>query len=139
MKKLLLLVLILASALCANSLKESIENWEKECSKSNAEDCLNLGMILQDGIYKDGVYIKADKNKAIESYKLACSGGMSKGCLFLGMMFEKGNGIKRDELKATKQFEKACAMGNQTACGLMKYRTSSETYDLMHKIKTGNY
>jgi TPR repeat protein len=44
------------------------------------------------------------------------------GCSQLGLMYEKGKGVKQDDFKALKFYQKACDLNNGTGCfnlGLM--------------------
>jgi TPR repeat protein len=46
------------------------------------------------------------------------SGG---GCFFLGLMYEKGKGVKQDNFKAVKFFQKACDLNYGNGCSFLGF------------------
>ena len=50
---------------------------------------------------------KKDFSKAVQLFKKACDGGHMLGCHNLGVMYQKGNGVKKNEQKAAELYKKA--------------------------------
>jgi hypothetical protein len=49
--------------------------------------------------------------------KAQCDRGDAGSCANLGLMFDQGQGVKPDPLRAAQLFENACEAGNAPACG----------------------
>ena len=62
-------------------------------------------------------YDNKEYDKAFESFKKACDGGNMRGCFILGAMYERGNGVEKNEQKAAELYKKACDGGNMVGCG----------------------
>nr|WP_162973517.1 SEL1-like repeat protein [Helicobacter pylori] len=60
--------------------------------------------------------------KAAYLYSRACDLKESDGCGTLGGLYYNGDGVKQDSKKAAALFEKACKLGNQLACEMLKLR-----------------
>ena len=60
--------------------------------------------------YEQGIafYDNKDYDKAFESFKKACDGGNMRGCHNLGVMYEKGNGVEKDQIKQLICINKVC-------------------------------
>jgi TPR repeat protein len=46
-----------------------------------------------------------------------CKGGDAQGCIKLGLRYRKGDGVPKDERRATAQFQRACEGGAAEGCG----------------------
>jgi TPR repeat protein len=116
-----LMVLILVGLLPTTANAGSVVN---EC-KTGAE-CVDLGfkylleklerleIILFNAL---AFFIHKSKIKAtnarIQITRLCCSN--------LGVMYEKGKGVKQDDLKALKFFQKACGLNDGSGCSILGY------------------
>lgn len=79
---------------------------EELCRKGETSHCTSLG-----NMYRHGVEVTKDVDKAIEFYGLACSRGDSKNCYYLyqiGFDDLRGKGTKQNMRRAVKAFTAAC-------------------------------
>ncbi|GHQ57470.1 tetratricopeptide repeat protein [Helicobacter pylori] len=58
--------------------------------------------------------------KAAYFYSKACELKDGWGCSFLGVLYYNGDGVKKDSKKAATLFKKACKLGYQLACEILK-------------------
>jgi hypothetical protein len=78
--------------------------------------CTGLGFIYLngDGIAKDAVRAAAFLTKS-------CDAGEPIACSSLGSLYQSGEkGIPKDKDKAKQLYGKACSLGNQQSCDLLK-------------------
>ena len=68
--------------------------------------------------YEQGIafYDNKDYDKAFESFKKACDDGNMRACHNLGVMYEKGNGVEKNEQKAVELYKKVCDGGEMFGC-----------------------
>ena len=68
--------------------------------------------------YEQGIafYDNKEYDKAFESFKKACDDGNMRACHNLGVMYEKGNGVEKNEQKAVELYKKACDGGEMLGC-----------------------
>jgi hypothetical protein len=55
-------------------------------------------------------------NGKLEACKSLCDGGEAAGCFNLGVLYDDGRGVKQDDFKAAKLYEKACDGGIAESC-----------------------
>lgn len=77
------------------------------CEVSHPEVCLRAGARAL------GQERPAD---ARDAFKVACKGKKMVGCYELGKLFKKGEGGKKNLLKARQLFKKACKRGHSESC-----------------------
>ncbi len=65
------------------------------------EELFNLGMLSYD---------KQDFSKARKYFEKACDLNNGGGCGVLGVLYENGEGVEKDLIKATQFYSKACEM-----------------------------
>ncbi|GAA7163858.1 hypothetical protein HpBGD52_06330 [Helicobacter pylori] len=65
-------------------------------------------------------YDKQDFFKARKYFEKACDLKYGGGCGALGMLYEYGQGVEKDLTKATQFYSKACKLGLQKACEILK-------------------
>ncbi|WP_331273564.1 sel1 repeat family protein [Helicobacter pylori] len=58
--------------------------------------------------------------KAAYFYFRACELKEGDGCGALGGLYYNGDGVKQDSKKVAALFKKACKLGNQLACEMLK-------------------
>ncbi|GAA8926925.1 hypothetical protein SLK231_01090 [Helicobacter pylori] len=80
-------------------------------AESNPEELFNLGMLSYD---------KQDFSKAKGYFEKACDLNNSFGCSALGMLYEYGQGVEKNLTKAAQFYSKACKLGLQEACEILK-------------------
>lgn len=84
---------------------------------------LFLGITLLFGVsFDDGLsaYQKGDFKTALFVFEDLASEGNAKAQYFLGVMYEGGEGVKQDYLKAKEWYKKSCQGGFQEACKELK-------------------
>ena len=66
---------------------------------------------------------------AVPLMTTACDKGNADGCAALGLMYQNGQGVARDDFKATSLYHKACDGGNARGCDLRKWlaKTGAKT------------
>lgn len=67
-----------------------------------------------------------DEKSSLKYAQEACegklgAGGIGNGCFLLGEMYEKGNGVQQDDVKAAELYKKACNNKNMKGCGSLGY------------------
>ncbi|GAA7517571.1 hypothetical protein MMM110_02990 [Helicobacter pylori] len=65
-------------------------------------------------------YDKQDFFKARKYFEKACDLKYGGGCGALGMLYEYGQGVEKNLTKAAQFYSKACKLGNQKACEILK-------------------
>ncbi len=80
-------------------------------AEPNPEELFDLGVKSSEA--KD--YIQAKKY-----FEKACDLKYGGRCGNLGVLYYNGDGVKRDSKKADQYFSKACKLGNQKACEILK-------------------
>ncbi|GAA6918306.1 tetratricopeptide repeat protein [Helicobacter pylori] len=65
-------------------------------------------------------YDKQDFTQARKYFERACELNSGSGCNFLGFLYENGQGVEKDLIKAAYFYSKACKLGNQKACEVLK-------------------
>ncbi|GAA7649883.1 hypothetical protein MMM6_07760 [Helicobacter pylori] len=75
------------------------------------EELFNLGMLSYD---------KQDFSKARKYFEKACDLNNGGGCGALGMLYEYGQGVEKNLTKAAQFYSKACKLGLQKACEILK-------------------
>ena len=68
--------------------------------------------------YEQGIafYNNKEYDKAAELFKKVCDGREVRGCNNLGVMYDKGNGVEKNEQKAVELYKKACDGGEVLGC-----------------------
>ncbi|GAA8267318.1 hypothetical protein HpNP113_01140 [Helicobacter pylori] len=65
-------------------------------------------------------YDKQDFFKARKYFEKACDLKYGGGCGALGMLYEYGQGVEKNLTKAAQFYSKACKLGDQKACEILK-------------------
>ncbi len=80
-------------------------------AKPSPEELFDLGMLSYD---------KQDFSKARRYFEKACDLKESFGCGALGMLYEFGQGVEKNLTKAAYFYSKACKLGFQKTCEILK-------------------
>ncbi|GAA7487692.1 hypothetical protein MMM109_04310 [Helicobacter pylori] len=80
-------------------------------AEPNPEELFNLGMQSYD---------KQDFSKAKGYFEKACDLKYGGGCGALGMLYENDQGVEKNLIKAAQFYSKACKLGDQDACEVLK-------------------
>ncbi len=66
------------------------------------------------GSYDNGInyYKQAKYKQAMESFQIASDNDDNRAMLVMGIMYANGDGVKKDQIKSNKWFEKAANAGN---------------------------
>jgi TonB family protein len=102
---------VLALAMDGNCTGGDATGCEKACSNGEATACALLGSM-----YRDGVGVERDVDRAAVLYEKACHGGSATGCRWLGAAYAIGRGVKKDQARAVALFKQACDGGNAGGC-----------------------
>jgi len=100
----------------AKDLGQALTLYSKACNAGYMNGCTGLGFIYLngDGIAKDAVRAAAFLTKS-------CDAGEPIACSSLGSLYQSGEkGIPKDKDKAKQLYGKACSLGNQQSCDLLK-------------------
>ncbi|WP_371937994.1 tetratricopeptide repeat protein [Helicobacter pylori] len=65
-------------------------------------------------------YDKQDFSKAKGYFEKACDLNNGGGCSNLGVLYQNGEGVEKNLIKATYFYSKACKLGEQLACKALK-------------------
>jgi TPR repeat protein len=108
--------------------------YERACDAGSSEGCSDLAKLYEDGVWvrKDPVravslYGRACQfggvNECIRSYERDCGFGVVAGCEKLAEMYEAGDGVPKDPVRAGQYratsvalYENACIGGDSTGC-----------------------
>ncbi|GAA6805712.1 hypothetical protein BTM505_08150 [Helicobacter pylori] len=82
-------------------------------AEPNPEELFDLGMLSYD---------KQDFSKAREYFEKACDLNNGGGCSDLGLLYEYGQGVEKNLIKASQFYSKACKLGYQLACEMLKLK-----------------
>ena len=82
-----------------------------QCHQGNAEACLVLGFM-----YDEGKGVTRDVFKAVELYRKACDGKNATGCFNLGNMYRTGDGVRQSVEDALTFYGKACDLKDKDGC-----------------------
>ncbi|MGL2490002.1 tetratricopeptide repeat protein [Helicobacter pylori] len=80
-------------------------------AEPNPKELFDLGVES----YKAKDYIQAEKY-----FEKACDLNNGVGCKNLGFLYEYGEGVEKDLTKAAYFYSKACKLGSQEACEVLK-------------------
>jgi hypothetical protein len=94
----------------------AIEVTRKACDLGSGLACANLGQLYLHG--EGG--LPTDPKKAALLFVTACDLQAGGGCLLAGAMFAGGVGVAVDVARAKALVEKACKLGAQDACDVLK-------------------
>jgi TPR repeat protein len=69
-------------------------------------------------VYDQGksAYDRKDYTKARMLFTQACNGNNMNACNYLGAIYDQGQGVKVDDVTASKIFQKSCNQGNMLGC-----------------------
>ncbi|GAA7370258.1 hypothetical protein MM0343_02420 [Helicobacter pylori] len=65
-------------------------------------------------------YDKQDFSKAKGYFEKVCDLNNGGGCGNLGVLYQNGQGVEKDLTKAAQFYSKACKLGSQKACEILK-------------------
>jgi len=82
------------------------------CNDGVTEDCVTLGGMYLDG----GAVIRRDRERAVDLFRGACTGGSARGCMKLGDVYFKGVALPPDPVEAVALYRKACDAGANQGC-----------------------
>jgi TPR repeat protein len=97
---------------CRNGVRESCDWLRTACGKRAALACFSLAET-----YLTGQGVDQSYGEALALGDDACRLGNAAGCLLIGGLLRDGSHVPGDPEKAKASFERACALGNQDACG----------------------
>ncbi|WP_367689243.1 tetratricopeptide repeat protein [Helicobacter pylori] len=80
-------------------------------AEPNPKELVDLGMLSYD---------KQDFSKARKYFEKACGLNNSGGCFRLGVLYEYGQGVEKNLTKAAYFYSKACKLGFQKTCEILK-------------------
>ncbi len=80
-------------------------------AEPNPEELFNLGMQSYD---------KQDFSKARKYFEKACDLNNGGGCNGLGVLYQNGEGVEKNLIKAAHFYSKACKLGDRKACEMLK-------------------
>ncbi|MGL2883788.1 tetratricopeptide repeat protein [Helicobacter pylori] len=80
-------------------------------AEPNPEELFDLGMLSYD---------KQDFSKARKYFERACGLNNGRGCNNLGVLYRDGQGVEKNLTKADQYISKACKLGDQEACEVLK-------------------
>ncbi|RVZ58843.1 sel1 repeat family protein [Helicobacter pylori] len=80
-------------------------------AEPNPEELFDLGMLSYD---------KQDFSKARKYFEKACDLKYGGGCGALGDLYDDGKGVEKNSIKAAQYVSKACKLGDQNACKVLK-------------------
>ncbi len=86
-------------------------DWGGLMAEPNPEELVLLGMLSYD---------KQDFSKARKYFERACDLNNGGGCSNLGVLYQNGQGVEKDLIKAAYFYSKACKLGDQLACEMLK-------------------
>ncbi|MFP6206081.1 tetratricopeptide repeat protein [Helicobacter pylori] len=84
--------------------------FEKACELKDGGGCFNLGEL----------YLEKDSKKAVALFEKSCDLNISRGCGALGVLYYNGQGVEKNLTKAAQYISKACKLGDQKACEVLK-------------------
>jgi hypothetical protein len=96
-------------------LSRAIKLLTSECDIGIVDTCEPLG---------EGLLERKDLHEAATAFRRACRFDVPLGCTKLGIMFEHGQGVARDTVRASLLFRQACGAGESTACEELKELSS---------------
>lgn len=93
------------------SLMQKAFDLARQSAEQNPYGRYQLGIM-----YRDGLSVKRNADKAAEQFVLACKGYDPLGCMAAGRIYSQGEGIAADHELAAVQFDRACAAQVEAAC-----------------------
>lgn len=124
MRKIIVLLLLIYSSINLYG-KWTLEKMEEACSNGNLQECVNVGLFLQN----DGKY-----EEAIERFIDGCHNELSSGCNNLGRTYKLGIGVKKDIKKHLYYYQKGCEYGSKNSCYMLgSYYEKGEFYAKNYK------
>ncbi|QEF35667.1 sel1 repeat family protein [Helicobacter pylori] len=99
------------------------EYFEKACNLNYAKGCVSLGGLYEGEnlVIRREPRLKKRLEKAIQYYSKACDLKDGEGCFNLGYIYElNGYGVEKNSIKAAYFYSKACKLGFQKTCEILK-------------------
>lgn len=93
------------------SIKETIEYYEKACGLGVGKGCFSMGSM-----YERGVGVEESFAQAGSYFLKACDLGDAEGCANAGFYFSEGRLGEKSPSKARELWAKACKIGHGTGC-----------------------
>ncbi|MFW5740594.1 MAG: tetratricopeptide repeat protein, partial [Myxococcota bacterium] len=90
--------------------KDSVGKGLSGCEDNHKDACYNAAQA-----FRNGRGTERDPRRA-DLFRAACEHGSREACDSVGEAYGKGLGTKKRRDEAVKWYERACEMGNQTAC-----------------------
>ena len=99
-----------------NTLMSTTELFKKSCDGGFMEGCAVLG-----DIYRIGEKVKKDKKRSMHFYQKACDGSIAYACHNLAAQIYIMGGKTPDDIKKIRRIlDRACKLGNNESCGILK-------------------
>ncbi len=117
-------VLLIASAVAAQTPKDEVKALEKSCKGGAAPDCVQLAER-----YVEGQGVSRDEEKATDYYEKACGLGLGPACLELAHRRRSGKGTKPDVEKAAELYQQVCTWDIATGCAELARHAGSRGGD----------
>ncbi len=111
MKKIILglsLLIVMTLGIQANDYQDRML---KGCMDGDAKKCYNAGSEY---------HMNRDYKNAVVYYKMGCDGEIAMSCYHMGSFYRKGLAVKKNIITALMYKDKACKLGEKTACQLAK-------------------
>lgn len=98
---------------------EAVAPLRRACAEGDALCCYQLGVIQRDGV--GGPDGPKDLTEAERCFERSCAGDMPDGCINLGQLRTQRATTEAERVAALTHTERACALGDAQACGIVGY------------------
>lgn len=89
---------------------------KRACDAGNTNGCQDLGVL-----YMYGRGVEQDAVEAMRLFESTCAQGEANGCHYVAQYYDYGrDGVTQDLDAARGWYDKACAAGSESSCGLPK-------------------
>jgi TPR repeat protein len=104
-------------------LQRAFTLYKEGCEADHALACRNVGRFFRDGlaVQRDDAKAAAAFARAASNSTALCTRAVAEGCSNLGFMYRSGKeGLPMDEARAQEFFQKACDIGYNDICKLVR-------------------
>lgn len=106
-------------ALALDAWEKAVDVLQASCEDGNVLDCTRaaaaIGMFVRPKGDPEGASVEPAR-WMVGYAEAGCSGGDAAGCAMLGVIYERAQGVSKDQARADDYYDQACERGHKPSC-----------------------